>query len=32
MKLEFVKTEENYEVRVINGDDYEVTGDLFLCP
>ena len=28
MKLEFVKDEENYEVRVINGDDYEVAGEL----
>lgn len=28
MKLEFVKTEENYEVRVVNGDDYEVAGEL----
>lgn len=28
MKLEFVKTEENYEVRVVNGDDYEVVGEL----
>lgn len=28
MKLEFVKAEENYEVRVVNGDDYEVAGEL----
>ena len=28
MKLEFVKDEENYEVRVVNGDDYEVAGEL----
>lgn len=28
MKLEFVKTEENYEIRVVNGDDYEVAGEL----
>lgn len=30
MKLEFVKDEENYEVRVTNGDDYdwEVAGTL----
>lgn len=28
MKLEFVKDEKNYEVRVVNGDDYEVAGEL----
>lgn len=28
MKLEFVKDEENYEVRVVNGDDYEIAGEL----
>ena len=28
MKLEFVKDEENYEVRVTNGDDSEVAGEL----
>ena len=28
MKLEFVKDEESYEVRVVNGDDYEVAGEL----
>ena len=28
MKLEFVKDEENYEVRVVNGGDYEVAGEL----
>ena len=28
MKLEFVKDEEKYEVRVANGDDYEVAGKL----
>lgn len=28
MKLEFVKDEENYEVRVVNSDDYEVAGEL----
>lgn len=28
MKLEFVKDEENYEVRVVNGGDYEVAGKL----
>lgn len=27
MKLEFVKDEENYEVRVVNGDDYEIAGE-----
>lgn len=28
MKLEFVKDEENYEVRVVNGDEYAVAGEL----
>lgn len=28
MKLEFVKDEEKYEARVVNGDDYEVAGKL----
>ena len=28
MKLEFIKDEENFEVRVINGDDYEFAGEL----
>ena len=28
MELEFVKDEKNYEVRVANGDDYEVAGEL----
>ena len=28
MKLEFVKDEENYEVRVTNGDEYAVAGEL----
>lgn len=28
MKLEFFKAEENYEVRVVNGDNYEVAGEL----
>ena len=28
MKLGFVKDEENYEVRVVNGDNYEIAGKL----
>lgn len=28
MKLEFVKDGENYEVKVVNSDDYEVAGEL----
>lgn len=28
MKLEFVKDEEKYEVRVVNSEDYEVAGEL----
>lgn len=28
MKLEFVKDEENYEVRVVDGDEYAVAGEL----
>lgn len=28
MKLEFVKDEKNYEVRVANGDEYAVAGEL----
>lgn len=28
MKLEFIKDEENYEVRVVNGGNYEVAGEL----
>lgn len=28
MKLEFVKDEENYEIRIANGDEYAVAGGL----